>query len=172
MDDVKFDAIVKTMVGSDSRRHLFKSMWRVGAGLAAVRLGLGASGADARCRDYGCSCNGGVYQNCRGSLVCCQYSSGMPGGLGQCLTEDECYGPQCIDSGGSCAAYCGWGSDCFDCCSGYCNDFGVCDIPRCSGPGCSCNTGTLSPCDYGLQCCPFDTGLYGGPGACAPIGSC
>src|SRR5262245_19508243 len=93
-------------------------------------------------------------------------------GLGQCLTEDECYGPQCIDSGSACAPYCSWGGDCFDCCSGHCNEFGVCDIPRCSGPGCSCNVGTLAPCDYGLSCCPFDTGLYGGPGVCAPIGSC
>jgi hypothetical protein len=79
MDDLKFDAIVKSMVRRDSRRRFFKGVLRFGAGLAAVRLGSGASGADARCRDYGCSCNGGVYQNCRGGLVCCQYSSGMPG---------------------------------------------------------------------------------------------
>jgi hypothetical protein len=173
VDQERFDAITKRVFGVGSRRGLLRNLARVGAGVIAVRVGLGSGGADARqCRDYGCSCNGGVYRSCRSDLVCCPYSQGLPGGLGQCLTEDECYGPQCVNSGDACAPYCGWGASCDACCSGYCGDYGVCDTPRCSGAGCACATGTYLPCDYGLTCCPLQPGLPGGPGVCAPDGSC
>lgn len=172
MDQERFDRLTRQL-GRSSRRSMLHNAAKAGAALVVARLGFGAREADARqCRDYGCTCNGGVYRSCRSDLVCCPYSLGVPGGLGQCLTEDECYGPQCISPGDACAPYCGWGSNCPDCCSGYCGDFGVCDTPRCSGPGCACSTGTDLPCDFGLTCCPLQPGLPGGPGVCAPGGSC
>jgi hypothetical protein len=173
MDHSHFDELIKGFGKFSDRRGVVRRLARAGAALATTRLGLGAEPAEARhCKDYGCSCIGGVYGACRRDLVCCPYSPGLPGGPGVCLTEDDCYGPQCIDSGSACAPYCGWGASCSDCCSGYCNDFGVCDTPRCSGPGCACATGTYLPCDDGLTCCPLQPGLPGGPGVCAPDGSC
>jgi hypothetical protein len=173
MDQTRFDAFTKRLGHHGSRRHLLRNLTRAGVALAAVRLGAGTRTAEARhCKDYGCSCDGGTHGSCRGGLVCCPYANSLPGGPGQCLGEDECYGPQCTNSGGHCAGYCGWGTSCGDCCSGYCNDYGVCDTPRCSSSGCSCSTGTYLPCDYGLTCCPLQPGLIGGPGVCAPDGSC
>ncbi len=173
MDHERFDVLTKRFSRGGSRREVLDNLARGALALAAARFGLGSGSAEARqCRDYGCSCNGGEYRSCRGDLICCPYSFGLPGGLGQCLTEDDCYGPQCINSGDSCAPYCGWGSSCGDCCSGYCGDYGVCDIPRCTGAGCACDTGTYLPCDFGLSCCPLQTGIYGGPGICAPDNSC
>ena len=173
MDQTRFDAMAKRLGRGGSRRGVLGGLARAGAALLAARLGLDAESAEAsHCKDHGCSCNAGVYGACLHRLVCCPYSPGLPGGPGQCLTEDECYGPQCIDSGGACAPYCGWGDNCPDCCSGYCNDFGVCDTPRCSGTGCACATGTYLPCDVGLTCCPLQPGFPGGPGVCAPDGSC
>lgn len=175
MDSNRFDALARRVGQTNSRRGLLQRAAQ--AALAAVALRLGADEGDvgaARgdCRDYGCSCNGGVYRACRSDLVCCPWSPDVPGGLGLCLTEDECYGPVCLNSGDACAPYCGWGADCPDCCSGYCGDYGVCDTPRCTGAGCACATGTYLPCDYGLACCPLQPGLPGGPGVCAPDGSC
>lgn len=173
MDTERFDALTKHLAGVDSRRGLLRRAAQAALLGLAARLGLDGQAAQARsCKDYGCTCNGGVYRSCRSDLVCCAFSPGLPGGLGQCVTEDECYGPQCINSGDSCAAYCGWGASCPDCCSGYCGDYGICDTPRCSGAGCACATGTFAPCDYGLSCCPLQPGLPGGPGVCAPDGSC
>jgi hypothetical protein len=174
MDQTRFDSLAKRFADAGSRRGFLRGLARSGAALAAARLGFATQSADARqCRDYGCYCNAGEYLSCRRGLVCCEYApGGYPGGPGQCLAEDECYGPQCISSGGPCAPYCGWGASCGDCCSGYCNDFGVCDTPRCTGPGCACATGTYLPCDPGLTCCPQQPGLPGGPGVCAPEGSC
>ncbi|MEZ4563213.1 MAG: hypothetical protein R2853_10790 [Thermomicrobiales bacterium] len=175
MDSEKFDALTRRVgAAPDPGVGLVNSVLGAGAAAVALRLGMhqGQSEAARDCRDYGCSCNGGVYRSCRGDLVCCPWSAGVPGGLGLCLTEDECYGPTCINSGDACAPYCGWGTDCPDCCSGYCNDFGVCDTPRCTGSGCACSTGAYMPCDWGLTCCPLQTGLLGGPGVCAPEGSC
>ena len=173
MDHERFDALTRRIGRTGSRRGFLGALSRAGLAVAAARLGIGMRGADARqCRDYGCSCNGGVYRSCRDDLVCCPWAQSLPGGLGLCLTEDECYGPRCINSGDACAPYCGWGADCPDCCSGYCGDFGVCEIPRCTGTGCACATGTYLPCDAGLVCCPLQSGLIGGPGVCAPEGSC
>jgi hypothetical protein len=173
MDQTRFDALTRRFARAGSRRGVLRGVARAGAAMLAVRLGLDAAGVAARhCREYGCGCDGGVYGSCRRGLVCCPYSQGLPGGLGTCLGEDECYGPQCINSGDACAPYCGWGASCGDCCSGYCNDYGVCDTPRCTGAGCACATGTYLPCDFGLTCCPLQPGLPGGPGVCAPEGSC
>lgn len=173
MDQSRFDALAKTLGRDGSRRGFLRNLAKAGAALAAARFGLSAQNAEARhCRDYGCSCDGGTYASCRHDLVCCPWSPGLPGGLGRCLNDYECYGPQCLGSGESCAPYCGWGSSCGDCCSGYCGDYGVCDTPRCSGAGCACATGTYLPCDYGLTCCPLQSGVPGGPGVCAPDGSC
>ncbi len=173
MDQYRFDALAKRLGGARSRRGFTRVLVQAGIAAVAVRLGIRKRTDAARsCREYGCSCNAGVYRPCRNGLVCCPWSPGVPGGVGLCMTEDDCYGPQCISSGEACAPYCGWGQSCADCCSGYCSDFGVCDTPRCTGPGCSCSTGTYLPCDYGLTCCPLQTGLLGGPGVCAPEGSC
>jgi hypothetical protein len=172
MDQMRFDALAKRLGRGGSRRRLLANLARAGALVAATRLGLPAEPAAARCRDYGCNCNAGTHNPCRGGLICCPWSPGTPGGVGRCTSEDECYGPQCINSGDSCAYSCGYGYSCPDCCSGYCNDYGICDTPRCSGSGCACATGTYLPCDYGLTCCPLQRGLVGGPGVCAPDGSC
>ncbi|MFT4038491.1 MAG: hypothetical protein QM692_09950 [Thermomicrobiales bacterium] len=147
---------------------------QVGAAALAAKIGLQQRGADAArdCRDYGCSCDAGVFRACRGDLVCCPWSADVPGGLGLCMTEDECFGPSCVNMGGSCAPYCGWGAECPDCCSGFCGDFGVCDTPRCGGAGCACTTGTAIACDWGYSCCALQPGLPGGPGVCSPDGSC
>lgn len=107
MDQERFDRLTRQF-GRSSRRSVLGGAAKAGAALVAAWLGFGTHPADARqCRDYGCTCNGGIYRSCRSGLVCCPYSPGVPGGLGQCLTEDECYGPQCINSGEACAPYCG-----------------------------------------------------------------
>jgi hypothetical protein len=173
MDSSRFDALVRDFGRRRSRRGLLRGLAKAGAIVAAARIGVRSSDTAARhCRDYGCGCDAGVYNACRSDLVCCPWSPGVPGGLGLCLTENECYGPQCLGSGEPCAYACGWDASCDGCCSGYCDDNGLCGIPRCTGTGCACATGTYLPCDPGLSCCALQPGVPGGPGVCAPDGSC
>jgi heme-degrading monooxygenase HmoA len=122
------------------------------------------------CTSEGCDCNGGVQGTCDAGLICCQTDPSVPGGPGTCQPEAACGPPPCIDNGAGCAATCNWGDACAGCCSGYCNDTGICDNEPappvvCTSAGCACATGTEAPCDEGLTCCATSD-LLGGPGVC------
>jgi cell division septation protein DedD len=135
-----------------------------GAGTCVAESGC----APPPCTGQGCDCNGGVQGACDDGLVCCQADGSVPGGPGTCQPADSCGPPPCTDNGGGCDATCNWGDGCAGCCSGYCNDTGQCDdapAPPCSGEGCTCITGTESPCDDGLSCCGSGD-VPGGPGVC------
>jgi hypothetical protein len=165
MDERRFDALTRTLAGSTTRRGILRRASL--AGMAAVVGGLlGRRGASANHCDYiGCGCATGVRHACGNGLVCCPSSPGLPGGGGVCAPRGQC-GGACVDQGDSCPAYCNWGDSCPDCCSGYCGQFGACDSQSCTGVGCSCTTGTYSPCDAGLVCCSLYPGLVGGAGVC------
>lgn len=122
------------------------------------------------CTTEGCPCNGGVQGACADGLICCQTDPSVPGGPGTCQAEAFCGPPPCTDNGGGCDATCNWGDACAGCCSGFCNDTGVCDDEPaapvvCTSAGCACATGTEAPCDEGLTCCATGD-LLGGPGVC------
>lgn len=169
MDGERFDSLSKRLGSGGSRRGVLRGA----IALVAVRFGLGARDARAQwCADYGCTCDAGDYLSCDGDLVCCPYSFDAADGPGTCVSNDECYGTQCSDSGIACASDCGWGASCGECCTGYCNSWGLCDTPSCSGAGCACDTGDYLPCDDGLDCCAYDLDIPGGPGVCSPIGTC
>jgi hypothetical protein len=122
------------------------------------------------CTSEGCDCNGGVQGACDPGLICCQTDPSVPGGPGTCQAQQFCGPPPCIDNGVGCDATCNWGDACAGCCSGYCNDTGICDNEPappvvCTSAGCACATGTEAPCDEGLTCCATSD-LLGGPGVC------
>jgi hypothetical protein len=124
------------------------------------------------CTAQGCVCTTGTQAPCDSGLVCCPTTDRM-GGPGVCQTQQVCYPNQCTANGDACDATCSWGDACPSCCSDYCNDTGQCDnTPApCSGHGCTCTTGTQSPCDNGLVCCGT-TGTPGGPGTCLTDTEC
>jgi hypothetical protein len=127
-----------------------------------------ANCAPPPCTGEGCACNGGVEGACDDGLICCLTDPSVPGGPGSCQPADVCGPPPCTDNGGGCDATCNWGDSCAGCCSGYCNESGVCDnVPpvTCTGAGCACTTGTEDSCDAGLICCQT-TDVPGGPGVC------
>jgi hypothetical protein len=166
MDHQRFDAWTRELATLTTRRGVMRR-----AGLAAVAATLaGLFGRSQRaaahhCDYIGCGCATGARHACGRGLVCCPSSPGLPGGAGICAPRGEC-GGGCVEEGDACPGYCNWGDVCPDCCSGYCGQFGACDTQVCTGVGCSCTTGTLSPCDYGLVCCSIYSGLPGGAGVC------
>ncbi len=126
------------------------------------------------CTDVGCPCNGGVQNACRDGLVCCQEGESIPGGPGTCQPAEAC-GPTCTSNGGGCDATCNWGDDCGGCCSGYCNDNGICDdepVNTCIPDGQNCGN-TCSWSDGCDACC---SGFCDGAGNCnepgASAGAC
>ena len=95
-----------------------------GSGNIAGDSGNGTWGG---CSGVGCACWQGSNDNnpCDGSMICCRQGGDNQG---VCLEIQACtgwYGP-----GESCPAYCGWGSGCPSCTTGYCNWFGNCDYSQ------------------------------------------
>jgi hypothetical protein len=133
---------------------------------------LGPTPTPTPCTGQGCVCTTGTQAPCDDGLVCCPTTDRM-GGPGVCQTEQACYPNQCTENADGCDATCNWGDACPSCCSDYCNDTGQCDnAPApCTGHGCTCATGTQSPCDSGLVCCGT-TGTPGGPGTCLTDAEC
>ncbi len=137
--------------------------------------GAGTCTAEANCAPPPCTgetcpCNGGVEGACDDGLICCQTDPSIPGGSGTCQAPDFCGPPPCTDNGVGCDSTCNWGDSCAGCCSGFCDDTGVCgDVPPppvvCTSAGCACDTGTEAPCDDGLTCCQSGD-VPGGPGVC------
>lgn len=166
MDQQRFDALTRTLGRTASRRGALRRAWAAGAAATlAGLLGRERSASAHHCDYIGCGCSTGVKHACGSGLVCCPSSPGLPGSGGVCAPRGQC-GGDCVGQGDSCPGYCNWGDTCPDCCSGYCGQFGACDSLGCSGVGCSCTTGTLNPCDFGLVCCAISPGLAGGAGVC------
>jgi hypothetical protein len=123
------------------------------------------------CTAQGCVCTTGTQNPCDSGLVCCPTTVAI-GGPGVCQTDAVCYPNGCTSDGGACDTTCTWGDACPNCCSTFCNSAGQCDeVPPCTGEGCTCTTGTQSPCDSGLVCCGT-TGTPGGPGTCMTDAEC
>ncbi|MCC6314869.1 MAG: hypothetical protein IT337_12745 [Thermomicrobiales bacterium] len=165
MDSNRFDAFARRFASRTTRRAALR-----GAGAAALAALLGRAArpetASAHHCDYiGCGCATGTQHPCGGGLVCCPMNPGMPGGAGVCSQPSDC-GGSCNDGGMACPASCNWGDACPGCCSGYCGDTGACGAASCTGLGCTCASGTYSPCDDGLVCCSNIPGLLGAPGTC------
>jgi hypothetical protein len=125
----------------------------------------------------GCPCTTGTDDPCgAGTLLCCP-TSDEPGGPGICTRDSIGCNPtgECTsDPGGSCE------SDA-DCCQGSCSEEGVCYCEDPSRPwiGCSCNSGTESPCGGGTTLCCPSTDEPGAAGICTsdsvgcnPTGEC
>ena len=79
-----------------------------------------------QCSGYGCTCDAGDSRSCGNGLICCPWSFDATNGLGSCFTVDDCYKSDCQGWGEACAHTCGWANTCSLCCSGWCNDDGVC----------------------------------------------
>jgi hypothetical protein len=124
------------------------------------------------CTAQGCVCATGTQAPCDDGLVCCP-TTDLMGGPGVCQPQNVCYPNDCRANGRSCPRSCGTTEACPSCCSNYCNADGVCDDPPapCTGEGCTCATGTQSPCDDGLVCCGT-SGVPGGPGTCQTEAEC
>lgn len=125
----------------------------------------------------GCSCTTGTEAPCGGGTVICCSESSEPGSPGICTSDSVGCNPtgECTaEPGDSCEAD-------SDCCQGSCSEEGVCYCEDPSRPwiGCSCNTGTESPCGGGTVICCGTGSEPGGEGICTsgsvgcnPTGEC
>ena len=175
MDHARFDDLTRSLARRQSRRTTLARLGQATA--AAVVTGLGTKGAVGAapilpCAEEDCRCQTGVLGSCAPGLVCCADNPNRPGGSGTCTPPSQCFGGLCNGDAVACPATCSWGTNCVDCCSGYCGTNGLCGPGPCRSVGCQCLTGTLAPCDEGLACCPTVAGLPGGPGICTPRGIC
>ena len=171
----RFDDLARRLAGRRSRRRALAEIAAaaVGGGLAALGLGRAPGSAQVLpCADTGCRCHTGAPESCTPGLVCCAADPNRPGGPGTCVAPSQCFGGLCSNDGVVCPPACSWGANCLDCCSGHCGADGLCAAGPCRTAGCDCITGTLSPCDEGLACCPKVEGLLGGPGLCLPRNIC
>ena len=181
MDPRRFDALTRKLGRGLNRRAAIAALAGAGAAAAKVAGGGEVAAQNYSCGDEGCACATGSAVPCNPGLVCCPLMEGIPGAPGVCTWQGDCRAT-CRADGDSCGDVCGYDSSCTTCCRGYCNSMGFCGDYRCSGPGCSCATGTYMPCDAGLVCCSSYPGMPGAQGTCqydcpdtgagmAPVGS-
>jgi hypothetical protein len=80
------------------------------------------------CTGEACDCTLGTQSPCRDDLICC--GSGGPGAPGTCQNPSYCPNG-CGDTGATCDGPCTPGdTNCAICCSGWCNNDGVCDAAQ------------------------------------------
>jgi hypothetical protein len=197
MDNQRFDQLARMVARGASRRQLLKGLAGgvVATGFVGVARGARpaaaqddvCTGAGGECStgedccsglcsesgicycvdpDFppvGCPCFTYDPDPCGGGTVICCPTTNDPSDPGICTRDSVGCNPQgCRAPGNSCEI-----ND--DCCEGSCSDEGVCYCldPSRPGLGCSCDTGTESPCgvDAALTCCPT-TNTPGGPGIC------
>ena len=80
------------------------------------------------CTGEACDCTLGAQSPCRDDLICC--GSGGPGAPGTCQNPGFCPNG-CGDTGATCDGPCTPGdTNCAICCTGWCNNDGVCDAPQ------------------------------------------
>jgi hypothetical protein len=193
MDGQRFDELTRLLASGTPRRRVLKGFAGGALGLFGLRVASSVRAGEnmsvdpggecneaeectqgscldgvCACEDpaepwRGCTCDTGTEGPCGGGTLLCCPTGDTPGGPGICTSASVGCEPlgECSDPGGTC-------QEDGDCCEGSCSDEGVCyceDPPR---PiiGCSCTTGTESPCgDTTVLCCPT-TGTPGGPGIC------
>lgn len=166
MEPRRFDALARGLATPSSRRGALRRVAVAGVAALLGRSALRPEAAKAdHCDFIGCGCSTGTLHPCGNGLVCCPSSPGTPGGAGVCSEPADC-GGACTENGGGCSGSCNWGDTCPGCCSGYCGQYGTCDIASCTGLGCACASGTFQPCDGGLVCCSSYPGLAGAQGTC------
>jgi hypothetical protein len=160
MDGPTFDAIVKRLGASPSRRRVLKGL--TGGLVAGLAMGLGRHPVDAKPKPCGPEehrCKNGKCQKCCFDRQCPRGQTCLDGACtrGACLPIPSLGGTNCTENDQCCSNVCQNGGCCNalthycvtddDCCSGHCEN----ETCRSTTATCSESEG---PCGVPADCCP------------------